>query len=286
MIGISFALSVIIILFSTTTAQFRSSENEVSVTKKYHVGDVISLQEPLCPLFVTLNGQSFTELKKHKLLIAAIPLQEQKYISLAYTRLSEKSNEVIWSWAPVEIQSTPTPKEKVHLSHEVQRKIADSEVSAEEQKLLRLAKAYALDDGDLSPCWQKPLNSRVMSKFASHRVLPNQENYYHTGIDLRAAIGTPVRSPQGGKVVYVDELAITGKTVAVYHGSGIVSKMAHLDKIWVSENELVQKDQVLGLSGNTGRSTGPHLHWEVVWRGIPLNPLEFLQFLEPICDPT
>lgn len=266
--------------------QLRTLDSVIPSAKKYEAGHLIGLPLPLVPTLIALNGHAFTTLSRYKIVVAGIPIQEQKYVSIAWSRISESNNEILWSWSPLEIQREVKFRENIELSHEVQRRIADAEGESDQRKNQRLKKAYELSGGELDACWKRPLPSRVMSPFGSRRTLSDKVNYFHTGVDLRAAIGTPVRAPQGGRVVFVDDLAITGKTVAIYHGGGILSKIAHMDKIWVTENEEIQKDQVLGLSGNTGRSTGPHLHWEVVWKGIPLDPLEFLQFLEPICGPS
>jgi murein DD-endopeptidase MepM/ murein hydrolase activator NlpD len=133
-------------------------------------------------------------------------------------------------------------------------------------------------------CWQKPMASVVVSQFASPRTLPDGRQYYHTGLDQRAAVGTKVYATAPGEVVYSGFMTVPGNTVVVHHGSEIYSRYIHLDKILVQPGELIKRGQVLGLSGATGRVEAPHLHWEVVWKGIPVSPQRFLAAVEPTCD--
>lgn len=99
----------------------------------------------------------------------------------------------------------------------------------------------------------------------------------HFGVDLVASPGTKVRSINDGKVVLAKELANYGKTVIVDHGLGIFSLYLHLSEYHVSENQMVKKEQVIGLSGNTGYSTAPHLHFSIRDNGARVNPISFIK---------
>lgn len=100
----------------------------------------------------------------------------------------------------------------------------------------------------------------------------------HEGIDIAVAEGTNVKSAECGKVVRASENAGGyGKLIVIDHGYGVETYYAHLSEIQVSEGQYVSADTVIGLSGNTGRSTGPHLHFEIVESGIPVDPLKYLK---------
>lgn len=100
---------------------------------------------------------------------------------------------------------------------------------------------------------------------------------FHTGIDIVAKAGTPIRSPADGRVVKVWYDRALGLTIRIRHGYGIETLYGHLSKVLVREGEEVKRGQVIGLVGNTGnRSTGPHLHYEVRVGGRPVNPLHYL----------
>lgn len=99
----------------------------------------------------------------------------------------------------------------------------------------------------------------------------------HLGVDLRATTGTKVYSINTGKVVLVKDLSNYGKTIVIDHGLGIFSLYLHLDKYEVSEGDNVKKDQVVGLSGNSGYSTAPHLHFSIRDNNAKIDPISFIK---------
>lgn len=108
-----------------------------------------------------------------------------------------------------------------------------------------------------------PLNSRITSAYGTRRVLNGEANSEHNGVDFRAAIGAKVPVANAGRVAFVGHLMRSGNLVVVDHGLGIFTQYHHLAKILVAEGDAVRKGQVIGLAGNTGRASGPHLHWAV-----------------------
>ena len=103
---------------------------------------------------------------------------------------------------------------------------------------------------------------------------------FHRGIDLRARYGSSVLAPADGIVLYTGHKTAYGNMVVVLHGGGIATVYGHLWKSTVQPYERVRKGQLLGYTGNTGFSTGPHLHFEVRQDGEPTNPLEWLPPIE------
>jgi murein DD-endopeptidase MepM/ murein hydrolase activator NlpD len=99
---------------------------------------------------------------------------------------------------------------------------------------------------------------------------------FHTGVDLIAPPGTPVVAAAGGVVSTVAFVAEYGNIVDIDHDNGLTSRYAHLSKSMVRVGDVVMKGQNIALVGATGRATGPHLHFEVREKGIPLNPNKFL----------
>ncbi len=98
----------------------------------------------------------------------------------------------------------------------------------------------------------------------------------HAGIDFRAPTGTEIRSTGAGKVVTASFSGGYGNMVEIDHGLGLSTRYGHMSRILVSEGETVETGQILGLAGSTGRSTGPHLHYEVRRNGDPVDPMRFL----------
>lgn len=117
-----------------------------------------------------------------------------------------------------------------------------------------------------------PIPGSTSARFGERRVFNGVPKQPHSGADLRAAAGTPIKAPAGGKVVLVADLFYQGKTVVLDHGYGLYSYYAHLSEALVSEGDTVKKGKELGLVGATGRVTGPHLHWAVKSGGARIDP--------------
>lgn len=99
--------------------------------------------------------------------------------------------------------------------------------------------------------------------------------YYHTGLDMYGN-NVPIYAPARGTVVFAGPLVIRGNVTYIDHGQGVYSGYFHQAEILVEEGELVERGQQIGIVGNTGRSTGPHLHWEIWVGGVPVNPLDWV----------
>lgn len=106
----------------------------------------------------------------------------------------------------------------------------------------------------------------------------------HTGLDLVADLKTPVTATAPGTVVKVDYEEGYGRLIEVDHGFGIHTRYAHLDKANVKEGDRVQHGQPIGLLGNSGRTTGPHVHYEVLIGGKPVDPLNFMEKGRHVCE--
>ena len=132
-------------------------------------------------------------------------------------------------------------------------------------------------------CIKKPVNSKITSLFARPRTLPSGRSYYHSGVDLRARTGTPIKSALDGKVVYAGHMTVSGNNVILSHGGGLYSRYLHLSKLNVSEGERVPASEVVGLAGATGRVEAPHLHWEMIWKGQYASPLLLAEDWNQIC---
>ncbi len=104
---------------------------------------------------------------------------------------------------------------------------------------------------------------------------------YHRGVDFAGATGTAVLAAADGIIVLADTLNIRGRTTVIDHGWGLYTVYAHQNSIQVNLGEQVTSGQVIGAIGSTGRSTGPHLHWEVWLHGVNVDPLQWVQQVFP-----
>jgi murein DD-endopeptidase MepM/ murein hydrolase activator NlpD len=126
--------------------------------------------------------------------------------------------------------------------------------------------------------FRKPLKMiTVTSDFGLRRLINDVPRQSHTGIDLRAAQGDTIFASNSGRVVLLEELYFSGRTVVLDHGEGLYSMYFHLSSELVSHGEYVDSRQPIGLAGSTGRATGPHLHWGIILRGARLDPLKILE---------
>lgn len=123
-----------------------------------------------------------------------------------------------------------------------------------------------------------PVQGRISGRFGNQRVYNGSEGAPHSGMDIAAALGTPVKAPAAGVVTFADpDLYLTGGTVVIDHGHGVSSNFLHLSRIDVRVGDRVEQGQTLGAVGATGRATGPHLHWGMNWFDVRIDPLLVLE---------
>ncbi len=127
-----------------------------------------------------------------------------------------------------------------------------------------------------------PVHAAVSSYFGSRRSYGGAFNSYHSGTDFRAASGTPVRAPADGVVVLAEPLFVRGNSIVLDHGWGVLTGYWHLSEIDVEVGQFVHRGEVIGKVGNTGLSTGAHLHWQMWVSGIPVNALQWTEPFFPV----
>jgi murein DD-endopeptidase MepM/ murein hydrolase activator NlpD len=118
---------------------------------------------------------------------------------------------------------------------------------------------------------------QIESGFGQRADPINHRSAFHSGMDLSSAYRSPVLSTAPGVVTFTGVKGEYGRVVEVTHAHGIVTRYAHLHRILVAPGQKVQAHQVLAELGSTGRSTGPHVHYEVLVDGVPLDPAKFME---------
>lgn len=152
---------------------------------------------------------------------------------------------------------------------------AEAEIKAEielKEKVFSTSAPEPLWKGD----FHAPVAAQPTDSFGTRRTFNGQLASVHKGMDFHARTGTPVHASNSGVVVLARRLYFEGNCVVIDHGLGLYTLSMHLSRIDVHEGERVTKGQLLGLSGATGRVTGPHLHWAVRWRNAYLDPAKML----------
>jgi murein DD-endopeptidase MepM/ murein hydrolase activator NlpD len=124
---------------------------------------------------------------------------------------------------------------------------------------------------------QSPVSNANLGSVFGWRVDPiTGRSALHTGLDFPATPGTPIYAAAGGVVITQEFQTEYGNTIEIDHGNDLISRYAHSSKVSVKKGDLIKRGQKIAEVGNTGRSTGPHLHFEVLVQGIPQDPQKFL----------
>lgn len=122
-----------------------------------------------------------------------------------------------------------------------------------------------------------PVEGRITGSFGE-RIDPfNGEGAFHRGVDISTGFGTRILAPADGVVIFAGEMNGYGRLVEIDHGHGIVTRYGHMSSFVVADGQRVARGQAIGYVGLSGRSTGPHLHYEVWVHNTPVNPYKFLR---------
>jgi murein DD-endopeptidase MepM/ murein hydrolase activator NlpD len=121
-----------------------------------------------------------------------------------------------------------------------------------------------------------PLNGDIITPFGVRRLINDIPKSPHTGVDVRGKEGEKIIAPNNAVVALIDNQFFSGKSLVLNHGQGIYTMFFHLSKVLVKRGQVVKKGQAIALVGETGRATGPHLHWGVRIQGARVDPLELL----------
>jgi murein DD-endopeptidase MepM/ murein hydrolase activator NlpD len=136
-------------------------------------------------------------------------------------------------------------------------------------------------DREWSGGFTAPADAPLSDVFGSQRIFNGKAQSPHLGLDFRVPAGTPVTAMNDGTVLLARPLYFEGNFVVLDHGQGLLTLYLHLSEFKVKEGEVVKRGDVIGLSGGTGRATGPHLHVAVRWQGIYLDPARLMQLALP-----
>lgn len=152
----------------------------------------------------------------------------------------------------------------------------DPAVVAEEAATLKSLYTKVTPEKLWDGSWQLPVAGALTARYGEQRSINGSEpSGHHGGTDFGAEEGTPVTAANSGRVVLARQMKVRGNMVVIDHGGGLYSGYGHLSAIEVAEGDLVEAGQQIGLVGNTGLSTGAHLHWEMASNGVLLDGVRF-----------
>lgn len=232
------------------------------------------------------------EVDKKRYKIFDNPVNGEKFYALIPISYEEKPNdkkvEVFYKEAGKEKSKIISLSIKDAKYEKETLSVDSSKVTLSEEDQQRASKEYADAMKIYSRATQKsymtsdfivPMDSKITSDFGKARVYNNTLKSYHGGTDFRAPLGTPFLASNNGKVVLVQDRFYSGGSVIIDHGHGIYSCYFHMSKFGVKEGEDVKRGDVIGLSGDTGRVSGPHLHFGIRIGGEQVDPLHFIELI-------
>ncbi len=154
----------------------------------------------------------------------------------------------------------------------------DRQISLQEKSLIEISNQLEEQSQYLMsvPSIRPVVSGSISSLFGRRRDPFTGQWVPHMGLDFNAQTGTPVYAAADGKVIHIRREPAYGKTIVIDHGNGYKTRYAHLHRYYVSKGQKVKRNDPIGEVGNTGRSTGSHLHYEVIHNKQHLNPLDFM----------
>jgi len=200
-----------------------------------------------------------------------------KTLRILYTENGETKSESML----IKVIDGKYEKEEIHVSASKvnpQSKEVKARISKEYNEAMKIYHIVTPKSYIYRPFIQ-PLESKITSAFGKARVYNGSLKGYHSGTDFRAALGTPIVAANDARVALVEKRFYSGGTVLLDHGEGIYTCYFHMSKFNVKAGDFVKRGEILGLSGKSGRVTGPHLHFSARINGVQVDPLQLIDLL-------
>lgn len=177
-----------------------------------------------------------------------------------------------------EVRDRAYPEQRITLENERMVNPYQDDLDRIRRESVRIREALTgwRDEDSPALAFRLPVQAPQSSAFGLRRYFNDQPRKPHSGIDLAADAGTPIRAPAGGVIADAGDFFFNGNTVFIDHGQGLVTMYCHLAEIAVSPGDRVHSGETIGSVGATGRVTGPHLHWSVSLNGNMVDPHLFL----------
>lgn len=217
--------------------------------------------------------------------IAIIPISYRQQGNLTiYTKTNQKKTkkeaigQIAITQKPYKQEKISVPPNKVQYSQKIANRI-----ESERKESIKIYNTFTP-----TRYWSKPfiapLDSVITSAYGNARIFNGKLQSFHTGTDFRAAMNTPVPASNDGVVVLAKERYLSGNSVMIDHGEGIYSVYFHLESFKVNVGDVVKQGQIIALSGNTGRSSGAHLHFGMVINNTIIDPMDFIEKIKELLE--
>jgi len=216
-------------------------------------------------------------IREYTLKLIGIPLNSPDQIRIS---LLENEREILEDWIRLYEIETKVSHVSVKKEYIVPKKSLEKRIQ-KEYKNKEKAKSVMTEDRYFSGAPVFPVTNGVPgTPFGYKRIYNKWKKSIHYGTDISAPRGTPIKSIFEGKIVLTGDLYYTGNTVIIDHGDGLITLYAHMDKIMAEQGQMVEKGEVIGTIGSTGRSTGPHLHLGAYINRIAVDPMSLFDVLK------
>ncbi len=260
---------ILFIIFSLTVIVYGKENIEISQTKVKQ-GEFFYIKYPADKNY-TIDFKISSNIKTFKLedfKYAFIPVHYSNGVGKYSIKILENNTSIFDT--RIEVEDGNFEKSYINVSEKMKEK-RSSENLAKGSKAVSQIKNNPSDK-----LWEgkfiQPVEGEISSPFGAMRYVNNVVVGYHSGIDYPIEIGTPLKATNTGKVVFASELPTTGYTLVIDHGMNIFSSYSHMSSFQVKEGEVIKKGDIVGKSGNTGFTTGPHLHFTIAIGKIFVNP--------------
>lgn len=273
----SSASATMLFIFATFCAASLRAQECTVLPAQVKLGDTLRISCPAeftsaklndrsAKLYLQLNGQRF----------GLLPISV-KDVPGTFPLVISRGHSGEWETLRVMIRKTIFPSQNVTLAPEIEALHS----TPEEMALLTSFR----DTISETRSWQDPLAPPVSgcmtSPFGVRRLHNGKATgEYHGGVDQRTPEGEPIRAVAAGTVTFAKPFNVLGNAVGIDHGQGLESMYLHMRRLVVASGATVQRGDILGYAGSTGRSTGPHLHWVLYVNGINVNPAQWIK-LQP-----
>jgi len=262
-------------LEQTTKSNFDLVE-QIASLKQQHGETIAGLKKKHNDL-ITSRQQEFETLiaeqkVKFDLETTSLQLENVRLMNTAVSDLNQRSEliESVMGTIGVKIKKTPATKDQENSGGPF---VPDDDISYDQ--LLQQVDDYLMAIRSIP--LGRPVNGRISSRFGKRTDPVNKKKAIHEGVDIKGKRGDKVLATASGKVIKAMKNGGYGNYVEIDHGNGYITAYAHMQNYLVKRGERVKQGQVIGQVGSTGRSTGPHLHYEIQLNKKPINPAKFMK---------
>ena len=275
LVSSAFSLEYFINSKQTTNARTQYVELDKKINIKY---DKILIKKRVYPIYKH-------PIKKDKF-YALIPMSyyqkpNTKKVEIVYSLVTDKGLREKKEPILIQIKDADYKKEKIQVQKSKvnpKSKNVKSRTAKEYKEAMAIYGHYS-NKSYIKKKFILPMESKITSDFGKARVYNDELKGYNSGTDFRAKIGTDILASNDGKIVLVQNRFYSGNSVIIDHGQGIYTCYYHMSEFKVKRGDMVKQGQVIGLSGDTGRVTGPHLHFSARVAGIQVDPLQLIELL-------